>query len=526
MNYTLLYDFNSQLNCGLICFNEHSILIDFKDLFSIINFDRNFIHYYPEDKDYPFYLRHHQKISYLEYLFKFDFSNIEYVFKNNNKFDLRRENIIIYHNFHKKISEKYNILDFKLGHYIDTGSDAYIMKNPMWKIIENGKEYLLMYCEKNTIIKLCQESLDKIIEYEKDNNMNKITFLKLQNGYIMGSNNLYIHQIITGCYGNGKGTTNVSVDHIDQDPLNNTWENLRIATRKEQEQNSKGIKPGTKRERKLTAQNLPDGITQDMLKKYVVYYKDYADKDKKILREYFRVEKHPKLDKLWSTTKSNKITIQEKLAQANKVVDDLENNIYPKKEEIQLPKYVSLINTRGKEHLVFDKIHSDDRLNLKMVLPEEYDINEQIMLLKIKVKQKYGAYFIGNENIFNYSYLTEIDDKNKYVKKITFDIFRCFCHKKHTIEFENEKTERDAILEAEKWFSKNITEEYFNKYINYCDIEEQKKHYINYGVYCNCNRENYDEYKNFNKGQLLGGGTFLDTIEKFSYNHIYLVCGS
>jgi hypothetical protein len=161
-----------------------------------------------------------------------------------------------------------------------------------------------------------------------------------------------------------------------------------------------------------------------------------------------------------------------------------------------------------------------------MVLPEEYDINEQIMLLKIKVKQKYGAYFIGNENIFNYSYLTEIDDKNKYVKKITFDIFRCFCRKKHTIEFENEKTERDAILEAEKWLSKNITEEYFNKYINYCDIEEQKKHYINYGVYCNCSRENYDEYKNFNKGQLLGGGTFLDTIEKFSYNHIYLVCGS
>lgn len=39
---------------------------------------------------------------------------------------------------------------------------------------------------------------------------------------------LHIHQIITGCYGNGKGTKTISVDHIDQDPLNNTWENLRI----------------------------------------------------------------------------------------------------------------------------------------------------------------------------------------------------------------------------------------------------------------------------------------------------------
>ena len=392
MNYTLSYDFNSQLNCGVICFNEHSILIDFKDLFSIINFDRNFIHYYPDDKDYPFYLRHHQKISYLEYLFKFDSSNIEYVFKNKNNFDLRRENIIIYHNFHKKITEKYNIIDFKLGHYIDTGIDAYTMKNPMWKIQEKEKEkeYLLMYCEKDTICKLCFESHNKILNYEKLlNNNKKLTWYKHQNGYILSSNNLYIHQIITGCYGNGKGTINISVDHIDQDPLNNSWENLRIATRKEQEQNSKGIKPDTKRERKHNAQELPDGITQEIMKKYVVYYKDYADKEKKRLREYFRIESHPKLDKIWSTTKSNKITIQEKLSQANKVVDDLENDIYPEKNDPALPKYVSLIITRDKPHLVFEKRIDDKRFNIKMVLPENYDLQEQLEKLNEKIKEKY-----------------------------------------------------------------------------------------------------------------------------------------
>jgi hypothetical protein len=364
--------------------------MDFEDLFSIINFDKNFIHY-TCDKLYPFYLRHNQKISYLEHLFKFDSLNLEYVFKNNNNFDLRRNNIVIYHNYHKFINEKYNnIIDYNLGHYIENGKDAYIMKNPTWKIKENEKEYILMYCEKDTICKLCSDSYQKILDYENNiNNGNKITWFKLQNGYVMGSNNLYIHQIITGCYGNGKGTKTISVDHIDQDPLNNTIENLRIATRKEQEQNSKGIKDGTKRERKHNAKDLPEGITHDMMKKYVVYYHEWLDKEHTKKREFFKVEKHPKIDRIWTTTKSEKVSIQDKLNQANKLVDDLENNIYPEKEETHLPKYVSLVNMRDKQHLVFEKRIENKRLGVKMVLPEEYDLQEQLEKLNDKIKEKY-----------------------------------------------------------------------------------------------------------------------------------------
>ena len=132
MNYKLSYDFNRELICGLLSFNDKIVLIDMEDLISIINFDRNFIHYYPAEKDYPYYFRHNQKISYLEYMFDYDSSNIEYVFKNNNIFDLRRENIIIYHKFHKNINEKHNIIDFKLGNYYLIGNDAYVMKNTLW----------------------------------------------------------------------------------------------------------------------------------------------------------------------------------------------------------------------------------------------------------------------------------------------------------------------------------------------------------------------------------------------------------
>ena len=70
MNYTLSYNYNPQLNCGIINFNSNHVLMDFEDLFSIINFDKNFIHYYPEQQIYPYYLRHNQKITYLEHIFK------------------------------------------------------------------------------------------------------------------------------------------------------------------------------------------------------------------------------------------------------------------------------------------------------------------------------------------------------------------------------------------------------------------------------------------------------------------------
>lgn len=332
MNYSLRYDFDPLQNCGIICFNDKKILIDFNDLFSIINFGKNFIYYNPEEKLYPYYLRHNEKISFLDFMFQYSSSNVYYIFLNNDEYDLRRDNVKIYHKYHKIIEQKYEILDYKLGHYFNTGTTAYVMKNPMWKIKENDKEYWLMYCEKDVIVKLCQKSIDKITEYENSNNDGKkITFFPHSNGYIYSSADLFIHQIITGCYGNGKGTKNISVDHIDQNPLNNTWENLRIATRKEQEQNTKGIKPGTKRARKTSAKQLPDGITQEMMKKYVVFYEDYADKEKQRQRQYFKIEKHPKLDKIWIGCKSNKISIQEKLIQANKVVDDLELDIYPTK---------------------------------------------------------------------------------------------------------------------------------------------------------------------------------------------------
>ena len=43
---------------------------------------------------------------------------------------------------------------------------------------------------------------------------------------------------------------------------------------------------------------------------------------------------------------------------------------------------------------LWNKKHNDKRLTLKMGLPEEYNIQEQIILLKLKVNENYGVNFI------------------------------------------------------------------------------------------------------------------------------------
>jgi hypothetical protein len=298
-----------------------------------------------------------------------------------------------YHKYHSFVAENYTILEYIPGHINTIGRYANCMKNPVWKVLIDEKEYYLMYCETNCLCKLCPDSYKIIKNYHRDVGKN-VTWSKCSTGYIQSHNShndksYFIHQIIMDCYGNGRGTKTISVDHIDRDPLNNTLENLRLATREIQQQNSKGSLAGTKRERKHNAIDLPPGITQDMLRKYVVYYHEWLDKGKTKERDFFKVESHPKLHDIWYSSKSTKVSIQEKLIQANKVVDDLENDIYPIKDTSS-PKYVSICVSRGKPHLVFEKRMLDGkRLNFKMVLPDDYDLSEQLSIFDERILKKY-----------------------------------------------------------------------------------------------------------------------------------------
>jgi hypothetical protein len=131
------------------------------------------------------------------------------------------------------------------------------------------------------------------------------------------------------------------------------------------------------------------------MKKFVVYYFEWLDKEHTRSREFFKVETHPKLEKPWMTSKSEKVSLIQKLEAANKVVSDLEKGIFPEDTApaAVLPKYLSLVVVREKPHLVYERRRPDTgvREGIRMVLPENYTIEDEIAKLKQKVEAKYGA---------------------------------------------------------------------------------------------------------------------------------------
>ena len=321
---------------------------------------------------------------------------------------------------------QYNVIGCINGHTKEKGKTANITKNPIWIIKEDEKEYLLMYCEVNTIVKLCKGSYQKILDLEKIHNT-KITWHKHSNGYIQGHISslqlLYIHQVIMDCYGYGKGTALISVDHIDRDPLNNTFDNLRLATREEQGLNSKGTAPGTKRERQCIARPLPEGIDQQDIPKYITYNVEVWDKTQNKTRDFFRVEGHPLISpKKWESTSSSKISAADKLKQTIKVLEDMDAGILPTINARTLPKHVYLGKKHGKPVLQYDNRSAGitKSMTIQETNMETEEMQQQLYIFNYKIMQTFGEeYTIFDEN---YSYMgNSINIFNEILEKSCSD---------------------------------------------------------------------------------------------------------
>lgn len=221
---------------------------------------------------------------------------------------------------------------FTLGNYIPgfvptLGKSACKMQNWAYNATDEfNNDCILIYCNPGVFTIIDNTSLEKI----RTVNGKQVSWYCMANGYIAchtGHTILYLHSYLINHVGHGQG--NDSVDHINQHKLDNRLANLRIASQSLQNENR------GKCNRKYNAQELPDGLTQEDLPKYVVYYTEKLPSG--TIRNFFRVEKHPVQNKKqsgeivhdaivpkWATSKSVKRTIREKLEEAKVYIQFLE----------------------------------------------------------------------------------------------------------------------------------------------------------------------------------------------------------
>ena len=178
-------------------------------------------------------------------------------------------------------------------------------------------------------------------------------------------------------------------------------------------------KKNEKRNRKVNAVKLPIAIDESMIPKYVVYYRECYNKQQQLYREFFKIEKHPKqLTKtVYTSSKSNKVTIKEKLQQIEDLLNKIEENYDNKdkdrdkdrdedqdedqyedtetnnKQAISLPKYISLktIENDKKYYLLYDKkILNLPRQTCKMLCHENTNFSQNLDKFLIKIDNRFN----------------------------------------------------------------------------------------------------------------------------------------
>ena len=166
------------------------------------------------------------------------------------------------------------------------------------------------------------------------------------------------------------------------------------------------IKESEKRERKYNAIKLPEDLNQHMLPKYVGYYKECYNIQKKLYREFFKIEKHPNMvkHKVYVSSKSSKLTLLEKLEQIKKILfelDNLEKDELEKdlekdletddSEKVSLPKYISLKNHKdnSKYYLVYDKKTNINRNTLKLTYAKSEPLLANLNDFLSKIENKF-----------------------------------------------------------------------------------------------------------------------------------------
>jgi len=352
-------------------------------------------------------------------------------FKNEDVNDYRKDNILLTldERFINKfnVPNGYQVLNTGQSYKVSEGKFAGQYRNMYWKVKDNENEtYYLIHIKDDIYTKISKRDINKVLNYD---NVRPSWYIN-SNGYVGSTirinnnvNQIYLHQLIMDVHNEDLTSFEKTVDHINHDKLDNRRQNLRLVNMSVQNSNR------DKAERRVDACELPIGIEQKDLPKYVVYRKEFLDKEKNKFREYFYICNHPKLEKNWDTTKSNEISIKEKLRLVKLKLQELEEIITEKQyqketgqdKQIDMPPYIRLTNTRNKMHLVFDKKDNGDRLGYTMVL-KSTDIQKELNNFIEQVNKKYPELVMSKYQIKNIGKIKEKDVSNEENKKSNTDI--------------------------------------------------------------------------------------------------------
>jgi hypothetical protein len=303
------------------------------------------------------------------------------------------------------------IINYYNGHEANIGCNSGKKNiNPYYLVKDdNNKEYYIIELTNENFTIISLESLSTVKKY-------KTSWYLGQNGYTVGKidgKSLYLHQYLLNHYGHGKGQ--LSIDHINQNKLDNRLENLRIVDQSTQNKNRGKVA------RHSNAQKLPDLISNVEFPKHVYYYSEILNKDteQEFFRDYIRIENHPNQKKNISSSKSIKISILDKFREACAIIKELDNNTY-QHEKNTIPKFVKLApsnRTLNKLVFDFDRKHETGRQTIKQTFGEKESKNKNYAEFRLKIKDKYN-FDIGEYEFEEEDIVENIEDKQENIKNI------------------------------------------------------------------------------------------------------------